>query len=347
VTVASHTELEIFSQPEIWQNTIDRLDTSEVTSFWESGHPQHVLVTGCGSTFYLSLTVASLLRGIGGISARALPASELLLQPVPVKPEISRTVLVAISRSGTTSETLAAVNRFREFGGAGVVTVTNYPESPLAQISDVVLGAPDGQEQSVAQTRSFSSMLLVAQMAVASIAGIDTTPAKALPDLAADLLDASREPMTVLAADASLQRFYFLGSDPLFGIASEGMLKLKEMSLTDSEAFHTLEFRHGPMSMADPTAVVIGLLSDRGRPLEAPVVADAAGLGARTITVGSASDIAVPDDVPRWARPVLYLPSLQVLALERARMKGLDPDNPRNLVAVIELDNLGSVPTDK
>jgi glucosamine--fructose-6-phosphate aminotransferase (isomerizing) len=345
--MTSHTEREILSQPEVWQATIDRYNSDDLDSFWNMTKPRHVLVTGCGSTFYQSLTVASLLRNIAGVNARAIPASELILQPAPIVPPAGDTVLVAISRSGTTSETLAAVDRFQEAGGQGVVTVTNYPESPLASTSDVVLGAPDGQEQSVAQTRSFSSMLVIAQMAVASLAGIDPSPAKMLPGAADDLLNAASDPMAEYANDPDLSRFYFLGSGPYFGVASEGMLKLKEMSLTDSEAFHTLEFRHGPMSMADQSAVVIGLISDRGRALETAVIRDALDLGARTVTIGSSADLAIPDDVPSWARPVLYLPPLQILALERARMKGLDPDNPRNLVAVIELDNLGSEPTDE
>lgn len=183
-------------------------------------------------------------------------------------------------------------------------------------------------------------MLLTAQLAVASLAGLDTSAAKALPDLVEDILNQSKERMAALAADPDLTRFYFLGSDPYFGVAAEGMLKLKEMSLTDSEAFHTLEFRHGPMSMADHSALVVGLLSDHGVVLEAAVIKDASTFGARAITIGKDSDIPVPDDLPSWARPVLHLPPLQVLALERARTKGLDPDNPRNLVAVIELDNL-------
>ncbi|GMQ93454.1 MAG: SIS domain-containing protein [Acidimicrobiia bacterium] len=340
--MVSHTENEILSQPDVWQSTIDRFDPTEVVSVWNSIQPHDVLVTGCGSTFYLSLTVASLLRNVVGISARGIPASELVLQLAPTLPTTDKTVLIAISRSGTTSETLAAVDRFKEFGGAGVVTVTNHPDSPLAQASDVVLGVPEGQEQSVAQTRSFSSMLLIAQMAIAGIAEIDIAPARALPGLAADLLEAAHNPMTDLASDVDLERFYFLGSDPLFGVASEGMLKLKEMSLTDSEAFHTLEFRHGPMSMVDPRAAVVGLFSEHGGALEAPVVHEAADLGARTITIGKNADLVIAGDLPGWARPVLHLPPLQILALERARSKGLDPDRPRNLVAVIELDGLGT-----
>jgi glucosamine--fructose-6-phosphate aminotransferase (isomerizing) len=337
----SHTEREIESQPEVWAATIGRFDPDGLLEGWKAMGPRRVLVTGCGSTFYLSLTAAALLRDVMGIPARATPASEIVFGPDTV-PDVAGTVLLAISRSGTTSETLAAVQRFRSMGGAGVVVVTNYPEQTLAAGADVVLAAPDGREESVAQTRSFSSMLLVVQAAVASLAGIDPAPLEALSGILPGIMDQAAEPMTRFGSDARLRRFHFLGSDPLYGIASEGMLKLKEMSLTDSEAYHTLEYRHGPMSMADSEALVIGLISsDRSR-AERAVVSDVAAFGANTIEIGEGLDISIPDEIPGWARPVLYLPPLQILALERARSKGLDPDRPRNLAAVIELEDLGA-----
>jgi len=344
VTDASHTEREILSQPEIWERTLATLSTDEASAYWGQMEPRGVLVTGCGSTFYLALTAASLIRDEVGLQSRAMPASEIALSSRAI-PEIEGSFLLAISRSGTTSETLAAVARFRELGGAGVIVVTNYPDAELSSMADVVLCAPAGQEESVAQTRSFSSMLLTVEALVGQVAGLDRTPMSRLPELGASLLMEAQEPMRSLATDSSIERFYFLGSDPLYGVAAEGMLKLKEMSLTDSEAFHSLEFRHGPIAMADPTAAVIGLIAPDRRQAELAVVNDAAGLGARTISVGSGASLPIDDDIPSWVRPVLYLLPLQTLALERARFKGLNPDRPRNLVAVIELDSLGNVPT--
>lgn len=340
--MTSHTEMEIRSQPEIWAATIDRIDPGELIAAWTAMRPRKVLVTGCGSTFYLSLTAAALLREVVGIPARATPASEIILGTPSSIPDIEGTVLLAISRSGTTSETVAAAHRFREMGGAGLVVVTNYPETTLGVDADVVLGVPDGQEESVAQTRSFTSMLLATQAAVAALAGLSSEPIRRLPGILQDLMAQAQEPMTRLATNPELQRFHFLGSDPLYGIASEGMLKLKEMSLTESEAYHTLEYRHGPMSMADSAAVVIGLISPQRSAAERAVITEVGAFGAHTIEIGPTMGIPIPDDLPIWARPVLYLPPLQILALERARTKGLDPDHPRNLVAVIELEDLGA-----
>lgn len=338
----SHTEKEILSQSEVWAATVDRFDPTMLPDAWATMHPRKVLVTGCGSTFYLSLTAAALLREVVGIPARATPASEITLGSPASIPDVEGTVLLAISRSGTTSETVAAAHRFQEMGGAGVIVVTNYPETTLGIEADVVLGAPDGQEESVAQTRSFTSMLLVTQAAIAGLAGLDLDPVRRLPEILPALMERAQEPMTRLATDSRLRRFHFLGSDPLYGIASEGMLKLKEMSLTDSEAYHTLEYRHGPMSMADSEAAVIGLILPERSRAEHAVVTDVSVFGARTIEIGPETGIPIPDDLPAWARPVLYLPPLQILALERARSKGLDPDRPRNLSAVIELEDLGA-----
>ncbi len=118
------------------------------------------------------------------------------------------------------------------------------------------------------------------------------------------------------------------------------MLKLKEMSLTSSEAYHAMEFRHGPMSMCDESAAVIALLSRERSGLERAVLNDIAPFGARQVTVGGSGEI--PSQIPSWAAPSLYLLPLQLLALERALAKGLDPDHPRHLTAVIELDAAGA-----
>ncbi|MEZ5097869.1 MAG: SIS domain-containing protein [Nocardioides sp.] len=181
-------------------------------------------------------------------------------------------------------------------------------------------------------------MQLIAQALAATVAGRDLEPLHRLPGLAGELLVATRPAMAQLARDPALSAYYFLGQGPLFGIASEAMLKLKEMSLTASEAYHTLEFRHGPMSMCEPGVAVIGLLDPDRAAWEQPVYADLAPLRPRIVTVGPGGDLVVPADLPGWARPVLHLLPLQLLALERALHKGQDPDSPRHLTAVIHLD---------
>lgn len=330
----SHTEREILSQPEVWQQTLDALDPLSLLEAFD-GEVGEVVVTGCGSTHYLAMTAASLLRDAGR-RAWALPASELLPQAQPVLVDAPHTLLLAISRSGTTTETLRAVEHFRQLGGGRVAVITCYPASPLAFAADMVWAAPAAAEQSVAQTRSFTSMALIVSALAGAVRGADLGALPALPETASGILAHSRSSMAALAEDLTTTSFFFLGSGPLYGIASEAMLKLKEMSLTSSEAYHAMEFRHGPMSMCDGTAAVIALLSPGRSEQEHAVLRDIAPFGAHLVTVGSPEQI--PAQLPSWATPPLYLLPLQLLALERAGAKGLDPDNPRHLTAVIELD---------
>ncbi|MFZ0325264.1 MAG: SIS domain-containing protein [Actinomycetes bacterium] len=336
MSVPSHTEREILSQPDVWRETLASLDVSRLTRGFDTS-PADVVVTGCGSTHYLALTVASLLRA-AGVRAWATPASELLAGAAPQVPDPQRTLMLAFSRSGTTTETMLAVEQFRCTGGRTVVAVTCYPDSALAQAADVVWTAEAAAEQSVAQTRSFSSMLVLGQAIAAAVGGQDVAVLHKLPDHAARLLDGARAPMAALARDAGLSSFYFLASDPLFGVASEAMLKLKEMSLTASEAYHSMEFRHGPMSMCDAGAAVLGLVSPERSARELAVISDVAPMSGRVVTIGNGLDHDVPSSLPVWARPALYLLPLQLMALERALGKGLDPDSPRHLTAVIHLD---------
>ena len=334
--MTTHTEQEILSQPEVWQQTIDALDPMSFVAPFGDGITD-VVVTGCGSTHYLALSAAALLRETG-LRAWALPASELIAQAEPRYVNPGGTLLLAISRSGTTTETVMAVEHFRRIGGRSVAVITSYPDSTLASVADVVWAAPASAERSVAQTRSFTSMQVIVSAIAGALSGADLAALHALPSAAATMLTRSRPLMASLARDAKIDSFFFLGSGALYGIASEGMLKLKEMSLTGSEAYHAMEFRHGPMSMCDSSAAVIALISPSRAALEESVLHDIAPFGAQLITVGQEGHHQIPADVPGWAATALYLLPLQLLALERALHKGLDPDNPRHLTAVIHLD---------
>jgi glucosamine--fructose-6-phosphate aminotransferase (isomerizing) len=125
------------------------------------------------------------------------------------------------------------------------------------------------------------------------------------------------------------------------------MLKTKEMSLSYAEAYYPLEFRHGPMSMVDEHTLVVGFLSDTGLAQEVRVLKDMQRLGGRTLALaedaaalsGWRADhvVELRSGLDEWERGPLYLPVIQRLAFHRAVAKGLDPDRPNNLTAVVEL----------
>jgi len=230
-----------------------------------------------------------------------------------------------------------------------ILAITCDAGSPLAQRADFVLASPGAQEHSVAQTRSFTSMLLLTQALAATMArdaeGLERL--RRLPDALEDLVARLGDLPRRLGTDPDIERFFFLGGGPLYGLANEAMLKTKEMSLSYAEAYHPLEFRHGPMSMVDAHTLVVGLLSDSGLAEELQVLEDMQRLGGRTMALiedasafsGWRADhvVDLSSGLNEWERGSLYLPVLQRLAYHRAVAKGLDPDHPHNLTAVVEL----------
>lgn len=347
----SFTDFEINSQPEVWQATLQRVQEQ-----WDSLAPQAkaftshpMVVIGCGSTYYLSLATAAVLRQ-AGVQAWAFPSSELVYFPLEVLPKGFN--LLAISRSGTTSETLWAIERYRkQFPQGKVAVITCVPETPMVQQADLLLIAPDAQEQSVAQTRSFTSMTLLGQ-ALAALATGDAARLQRLNGLPArlgKLLPEYTGLFEELGANPSLNRYFFLGSGPLYGIANEAMLKTKEMSSTWAEAFHFLEFRHGPMSVANENALVVGLVSDSAPEAELRVLREMKQLGAHTLAMvehaanldvqGIDHMVELRSGLNEWERGVFYLPLIQRMAYAHALSKGMNPDRPENLSAVIRLDS--------
>jgi glutamine---fructose-6-phosphate transaminase (isomerizing) len=343
-----HTLAEIQSQPATWQAALAAFPgwTERIRALWQAGFDA-VIFTGCGSTYYLSLTAAQIFQTLTGVPTRAYPASELVFYPDAVYLPGRKYLLVTVSRSGTTTETLAAERIFREKAEGQVIGIGCYSESPLMQAADLALTEDSAREESVAQTRSFSTMLVLAEMLAAAIGGQGMD--HSLPTGVRQILANYEERMRALGEDLNIQRFFFLGSGARYGIACEAMLKMKEMSLSYSEAYHALEFRHGPMSMVDERTLVIGLLGDETCEHEAAVLRDMQARGAQVLALRAscAVDLAdahvvqIPADGPAWSRPVLYLPALQLLAYYRALANGQNPDQPTNLTAVVSLDNLG------
>jgi glucosamine--fructose-6-phosphate aminotransferase (isomerizing) len=349
MTRATHTWQEIASQPEVWQATLNTFNAgrASVAGFLKQAQFDRILVVGCGSTHYLAQAAAATLTKRAGVSAQAYPSSELWLYPD--KLPLSRTLLLAISRSGATTETLYAVDAFKKRGGGPVVAVTCYADSPLAGQADLSLVADQAHEESVAQTRSFTSMLLLTQ-ALAALLGQDDgmlTCLQRLPDVLAKLVQGMGELPEQLGQDQETESIFFLGGGALYGVACEAMLKTKEMSLSYAEAYHPLEFRHGPMSMVNRQTLVIGLLSDCGLAQEIKVLADMQNLGARVVALVDDATalngwrpnylVELRSLLDEWERQPLYLPVLQRLAYHRAVAKGLDPDRPTHLQAVIRL----------
>jgi glutamine---fructose-6-phosphate transaminase (isomerizing) len=349
-----HTLNEIHSQPAIWADALAvfRQATPDLWRLWESHSYDQAIFTGCGSSYYLAITGARLFQVLTGVTARAVPAAELVLSPETYLPQGAQTLLVTPSRSGETSETVQAMEVFRERGQGAALALGCSPESTLSKRADLPLVVASANEQSVVQTRSLSSLTVLVGLLAATLSGQggvdDLEP---LPAAGERLLATYSELARELGESEEIERFYVLGSHALYGIASEGSLKLKEMSLSHSEPFHMLEFRHGPMSMVNQETLVIGLISERSYRHETAVLQEMQLQGAQVLALADqAGDdltawsraVLLRSRLPFWGRPALYLPVLQLMACHRAIKRGLDPDRPANLLPFITLDDLRS-----
>jgi len=341
-TIGAHTRHEIASQPGAWAATLATLEdhAAALSDLFATGGYDSLLFTGCGSTYYLALAAAAVGQELCALPARGLPASELWLD-LPNAARVGRKpLLVAVSRSGATSETLRACAAFQAAGG-DLLTLSCYPDQPLATLGRLNLVLLAGQEQSIAQTRAFSTLYLAAVFAAARWAGRSDLLAAlhALPAAGRRVLDGSRALAATLGADPSIERLFVLGAGQRYGLACELSLKLKEMSLSHSEPFHVLEFRHGPKSMVTPGTLVVALLSDANRAHEVAVLDELRAQGGRILAIAEDdADMSLGSGLPEIVRSILYLPPGQQLAFERALARGLDPDHPLHLDAVVRLD---------
>ncbi len=266
------TRQEIFSQPEAWAAALEVLvaEQQAIQGMNPVHHYDQILYTGCGSTYYLAMAAASLTQELTNRPSRAFPASELWLYPKSAYTP-GKTLLVAVSRSGETTETLQACEAFLSDRRGDLLTFSCYGDMPLAKLGALNLVLPSGQEQSVAQTRAFSTLYLGTVALACLWAGRMElfNSLRSLPELGSKALNNYASLAAELGRDPGLERFYWLGSGPRQGLACELSLKMKEMSLTHSEPFHFMEFRHGPKSMVTPQTLVIGLRSTRNGSYEA------------------------------------------------------------------------------
>lgn len=343
----AYTYQEIMSQGQAWEQTLAAFDQQrDHLALWLRQPREAVVFTGCGSTYFLSLAAAACWQSLTGRFASGVPASELWLFPETML-TAQPSLLVAVSRSGETTETLRALQVFRQRSTADILGVTVYADSQLARTTPYVLTTAGAEEHSVAQTRSFSSMYVLIQAMTAVAAGSQPVleHLKQLPGCFERLVRAYEPLAKSLADDLKRQHFVFLGSGAYYGLALEAMLKMKEMSLSAAEAFHFLEYRHGPKSLVSERTLVVGLISDASRAEELKVLAEMRRLGARVLVLDESRQELDADDVVELnsglsylERGALMLPVLQLMAYYRSMANGLNPDMPTNLDAVVRLN---------
>ncbi len=343
----SLTHDEILNQPRAWADALSRIPVAweEIAASIDTT-VEHALFMGSGTSLYIAQTAAQSFMEITGVTASAIPTSESFLSAQSTVPRSGTVLAFVISRSGTTSEALLAIDYLRaNLPHVRTIGVTCNSGTELARRSEFCIELPVATERSVVMTQSFTTMLLALQIVAASVAGDDDlmVSLSGLPEaFAAQLGD-----VDALASRLGGSREYdltiTLGLGPNQGIAEEGTLKLKEMTQDACEAYNPLEFRHGPISIIDERSLVLLLEGQREAAYLPDLERDLQQYGSKVVAIGPHEGIGIDrlvigKDLGDLARCVLYIPFLQLFAYYRALANGLDPDRPRNLNQVVVLD---------
>lgn len=303
--------------------------------------PGPYVFAGSGSSYYLAEVVATLALHLG-LSARAVPSTDIVLEPeIALRGEGH---LIVISRSGTTTEALWALDQAKSHGGWTTTAVTCHRESPLAHAADQTLLSPAGEDETVVMVKSFTSMLMLLQETLYQTGGLP--PIGDLGPFAGPVFQAAQDwakDMAHLPPD----RLYVLGSGVRFGIAQEGALKAQEMSNRPASAYAPLEFRHGPWGSVTDRDVIVLLGQSRHRALESILAKDLMARTPRVLVIAqpdwfeerwTSSTILLPREVDdRLLGPLALIP-LQYLAWQWTMAIGKDPDHPANITQVVRLD---------
>jgi glutamine---fructose-6-phosphate transaminase (isomerizing) len=343
---------EIVSQPQCWSACLTQLRESRMLERVRDRivDTDEYLFVGCGSSYYVALCAAATMTALTGLRARAVPASEVLFFPELVLPAAKRCLTVLISRSGQTSEVLKAAELLRS-RSIPTLAISCAEGQALQKLASLTITLPAADEKSTVMTRSFTSMLLTLQN-LAAIVATNRDLCENLtrvPDLATPALQTLPERIRNFVSLHQFADYVCLGQGPFFGLACEYALKVTEMSVSYAQAFHTLEFRHGPKSIVGPETLLIFLLSEQGHDAEADVLEEMKSLGGATLVVANraskrvcaAADmlIELSIDAPEVALLAPALVPGQLLGLYTGLKKGLDPDSPRHLSRAVILDD--------
>jgi glucosamine--fructose-6-phosphate aminotransferase (isomerizing) len=343
---------EILSQPETWLETTRQFEQNDklpgILENFSAKEPW--LFVACGSSYYLSRTIAAQWSALLNARCAAVPASELLFAPREVMQRTGARQVALVSRSGKTTEVLRAAEWLKVNTAVRTLGVTCSENSALAETCTHLLTLPWADEKSMVMTRSFTSILLLFERLGAKFAG-DARLVSALdgmPEKTAAWLAANTDKIRAFGTKRQFADFVFLGQGAHYWLAQEAALKLTEMSSSYAQTYHTLEFRHGPKSIASADTLITFLLSDAAAEEESLLIGELNKLGAATFVVANRATAALRRDSdllielgldePEYARLALTAIPAQLLGLAVGLRRGLNPDVPKNLTRAVVLD---------
>jgi glucosamine--fructose-6-phosphate aminotransferase (isomerizing) len=311
----------------------------------------HVSIVACGTSYHAGMVAKYWMESIAGIATSVEVASEYRYRDVVVP---NNSLMVVISQSGETADTLAALRKAKQSGYVTSLAICNVAGSSLVREAQWHLLTHAGPEIGVASTKAFTTQLIALGLLVARLAEVKQRPSvdewiaslRAIPEALRVALEC--EPSVKKMAETLVDRHHalFLGRGPMFPIALEGALKLKEISYIHAEAYPAGELKHGPLALVDEDMPVIAVAPDDELAEKlASNLEEVRARGGRLYVFGHLNGnennaIAEQISLPTSAAPdavVLNLP-LQLLAYHVAVLRGTDVDQPRNLAKSVTVE---------
>jgi len=355
---ASHTLAEILSQPAIWSETGRQLrESGELDRLAATFSPRSPwLFVGCGSSYYLSRLIAALWTRHFYIPATGIPASELLFAPEETLRRIGAEQIVLMSRSAETTEVLRVAELLQAHKTVQTLGVTCNPQSQLEALCTHTFELAWADEKSTVMTRSFTAILLAFQRLGLQFVGdhLLSTALDELPQRGQAWLDGHARKIQEFAAQRKFDDYVFLGQGAHYWLAQEAGLKVTEMSSSYAQVYHSMEFRHGPRSIAGPNTLITLFVSEAAAEAETVLVRELKGLGAAICVIANR---AAPDlrncsdllielalDLPEFARYAVTAIPAHLMGTAIGLRKGLNPDAPKNLTRAVVLSQAGNRP---
>ncbi len=357
------TQKEIFEQPQAVADTLEgRLSKHRILeeAFGVAAPAifdkiAAVQIIACGTSYHAGMVARYWMENLAGLPCNVEVASEYRYRKHVVLPN---TLIVTISQSGETADTLAALQQTKTLGYAHSLAICNVPESSLVRESELVLLTHAGMEIGVASTKAFTTQLvslLLLTVALARRHGLSAATEKKLVD---ELEHLPGRIQKVLALDDTIkslaerfvdkQHALFLGRGVHYPIAMEGALKLKEISYIHAEAYAAGELKHGPLALVDANMPVVAVAPNdelleklksnlqevRARGGELLVFSE----DACEVSSDPGTTMVCMPETGEWTAPILYTIPLQLLAYHVALVKGTDVDQPRNLAKSVTVE---------
>ena len=357
-----YMEKEIYEQPQAILNTIDgRIGGEDVLdNIFGLGSTElfakvkRIQIVACGTSLHAGRVAANWFSSISELPCQIDYASEYRYRNPHVDED---SLLITISQSGETADTLAALRYAKEKDYLASVGICNVPTSSLARESDFVLFTNAGPEIGVASTKAFTTQLAGLMLLALSLAKSRelnpmlrtrvVTALRTLPEVINETLELKEQILEIAPAIASKDNALFLGRGIFYPIAKEGALKLKEISYIHAEAYPAGELKHGPLALIDENMPVIALAPESE--IAEKLVSNLEEVKARGGTLYVFADPSVTMDVNNGAvismpkcdfflTPIIYTIPLQLLSYEVALLRGTDIDQPRNLAKSVTVE---------